>query len=317
MSKTVKTFPSIAEMVNESIADTKRLFWRLFRWNFVTWLLSMAGLIFVVLAFIGAYSSEQKIGSALFTSSLSSPVFGTLVVLSILLLIPLLMIPSFGSFLLIQEEPKKIPYWSLLTRSFAKVLPVILAALVAVPFILGGFLFFIIPGYILALWFSFSTYLVVLKNLGPLASIKRSVAIWQTYGNQIFVRLLGAIAASIILQNVMQAFISANENVGLIVVGIILLTILSTVLQMWTFVFMVKLFQISEKLTPQSVQPKMGRVYLFSAPGLILVVGLIVWGVTFLGSEAGQQWAQREFVEETSEQTDNATPSAEYDFELE
>jgi hypothetical protein len=317
MSKSLKTFPSIAEMVNESVTDTKRLFWRLFRWNLVTWLLSMAGLIFVVLAFIGAYFSEQNIGSTLFTSSVSSPLFGTLVVVSILLLIPLLMIPSFGSFLLIQEEPKKIPYWSLLTRSFAKVLPVILAALMAVPFILGGFLFFIIPGYILALWFSFSTYLVVLKNMGPFASLKRSIAIWQTYGNQIFVRLLGAIAVSIILQNVMQAFISTTENVGLIVVGIILLTVLSTVLQMWTFVFMVKLFLISDQLTPQNTQPKMGRVYLLSAPGLILVVSLVVWGITFLNSDAGKQWAQREFVDEVSEQTDNATPSAEYDFELE
>jgi hypothetical protein len=317
MSKSLKTFPSIAEMVNESVADTKRLFWRLFRWNLVTWLLSMAGLIFVVLAFIGAYFSEQKIGSTLFTSSASSPLFGTLVFVSILLLIPLLMVPSFGSFLLIQEEPKKIPYWSLFKRSFAKVLPVIFAGLVAVPFILGGFLFFIIPGYILALWFSFSTYLVVLKNMSPLASLKRSVAIWQTYGNQIFVRLLGAIAVSIILQNIMQAFISTTENVGVILVGIVLLTILSTVLQMWTFVFMVKLFLISDQLTPQNTQAKMGRVYLLSAPGLILVVALAAWGISFIRSDAGKQWAQREFVDEVSEQTDNATPSAEYDFELE
>ncbi|MBI4100273.1 hypothetical protein HY439_00840 [Candidatus Microgenomates bacterium] len=56
----------------------------------------------------------------------------------------------------------------------SKIIPLFLLSLLSGLIVMGGFIFFIIPGIIFSVWFTFSRYLLVLENTGGLGALLKS-----------------------------------------------------------------------------------------------------------------------------------------------
>ena len=80
--------------------------------------------------------------------------------------------------------------------------------------ILGlGYLFLIIPGIILTVWFSFSVFVMILENQGPINSLKQSRRYVKGRWWGIFGRLLGLILLTFILSAIVSAVAAAGAAV--------------------------------------------------------------------------------------------------------
>ena len=74
---------------------------------------------------------------------------------------------------LIQNKPTK-PVKEELKGATHKILPVFLASLLSSAAVLGGMIFFIIPGIIFVIWFTFITQEIVLNNVSATGSLSAS-----------------------------------------------------------------------------------------------------------------------------------------------
>jgi hypothetical protein len=89
------------------------------------------------------------------------------------------------------------------SHAFGRMLTLVSAALLAIPAILLGLIALIIPGLWLIGSFTMVTPVVALEEVGPVAALRRSMALvrgrwWPTVGFLILVGLLGSVAAQLV-----------------------------------------------------------------------------------------------------------------------
>src|SRR3989338_6978781 len=105
-------------------------------------------------------------------------------------------------YLHLKEQNKKADLRDAVYRFFSKYfLVTMVTALALVAIIIGGFIFFIIPGILFAIWFSQTYYFILLENKSPADALRASKRL--TEGRRI------AISVIFLIQGIISAVISA------------------------------------------------------------------------------------------------------------
>lgn len=98
---------------------------------------------------------------------------------------------------------KPAPFGEAVIKGFARFFPIIGLAICTLLAVWAGFLLLIIPGIMFAVMFYVALPACVVERLGPIASMKRSIALtrghrWKIFGILILIVLLSAIGGGVI-----------------------------------------------------------------------------------------------------------------------
>ena len=113
---------------------------------------------------------------------------------------------------------EKIDLKNLFKKSFSLILPYWWLTILQIPILMGGFLFFFVPGLIFSIWFYFSVYILVLDSVRGINSLFVSREIvkerfWQIAGRIIVIGLItGSLSLFISIAPKIIAFVTNPQT---------------------------------------------------------------------------------------------------------
>lgn len=155
-----------------------------------------------------------------FSAGGSSTVFGILGLIFIPLVIIFLLITILGlqiaTIMLLAESQPALSLIGLYKTALKKILPLTIVSFITTFLVLGGLIVFIIPGILFGVLLSLSTYFLLLDNLSPLESIKRSVYVVSKNFGAIFVRMAALTGISILASMIFNLLSSQGSGVSIL-----------------------------------------------------------------------------------------------------
>lgn len=181
-------------------------------------------------------------------------------------------------------------------RGWHKIGSVFWVGLLSGIIITGGYLFFVIPGVIFAIWFSLATFIVVSENIGGMTAILKSKEYIKGYGWEVFIRLIvmGLIVGGISIAFSLPGWLinmtaGATNSEALSVVGMLVQFagnivgfILAPLATIYTFLIYKNLRAIKGEivLTPTSWDKI--KYILVGLLGIIVVFGFIIGSIVLV-----------------------------------
>lgn len=164
-----------------------------------------------------------------------------------------------------------------LRKGFGKVWPMLCVSILTVFFLLGGYVFLVIPGIIFTYLLFFANYEVVLNNAGVLQSMKRSIYLVKSNWQTILVRLVLYFVLAIVVMGVVPSILMNGGAVGQVFNGIYSI-IVNTAFSWFGLCYFVVLYKSLKDKTP-GVTGKglwlMGVMAIFGWMLLILMMGAL------------------------------------------
>ncbi len=161
------------------------------------------------LSIIAILLGFTAVGGALGIASGSKTIGGTVVGVSILLLIALVVVYLLlyawiqGAFIIMAKRDEAEPQvQSVITEAKPLIMPIWWASILVGLVVIVGFILLIVPGIIFAVWFSFTTMIVVLEGLRGKAALQKSKSYvqgrwWPVLGRIVLLGLAAGIASSV------------------------------------------------------------------------------------------------------------------------
>lgn len=127
----------------------------------------------------------------------------------------------------VKDRDQNIGFKESFKRGLSKIWPYLGTEALAGLAVLGGTILLVIPGIIFAIWFTFSSYLVVSENLSGKAALSRSKQLvkgsfWAVLGRSAFIGLIVFIASLIFGFIFSFVFGEGMENVGTLISSILI-----------------------------------------------------------------------------------------------
>lgn len=243
-----------------------------------------------VVLFRDLITSADKWGALLMI--LSQPAtYVTGGVLFLLLILGSIIIGSFaqvGMVLIIHEDMASVSYGELFKRSIGFIIPLAVVSILSGLLVFGGMWLFVIPGIVIAILLSFSSYEVIIEGKRGVDALSRSMYIvskhfWDIVGRAIVLWLV-IVVISVILEGLVR------QNA--------IFSLLSTIFNVGSSWFSVAYFLTLYKEAQKSVDVK-GRasltwVVLVAVIGWILFFLVTYSGVKFFTSDQFKQILQQE-----------------------
>ncbi len=192
-------FPTVGSLFKDT--------WSMFKGSLLN--LVLINIIFIVLAILilisaaalllpfGALSVIQAVQANTFQPDMLFPLLtGGAVILIIVVIIfaVLSLVITVAQVFIAANYKEKYSLGHSIKNSLPKVLPFFVVGIIVGFIELGGYLLFIIPGFIFSIFLMFAAYEVILNNQGIISSIKRSIKIVHHNFWEVFVRILLIIA---------------------------------------------------------------------------------------------------------------------------
>ncbi len=294
-NQSLKTFPSIGTLINETMASTKQVLGQLLWWNILSFVAVLG------IGLLGGLGLYLLYGTLSTLSGEFGIIFGGVVAVAIIAFMFLSFIPQIGTLLIIANDSKKTTYGfrELFQKSWRKSVPYFAVMLIPLLFVLGGLSLFIIPGILLSLWFSFASYEVVIKNRGVVASLQRSVAIWQTKGNQIFWRLFAMGLIVTIIQQALAALMTTGNDIVDLTFSV-LYFVATVLLSFWSVIYSVHMYKTADQIVPENTKANFWIVGIIAALGWAFLIWLIMLAAPYVPAflETLSQEIQMEYEQE-------------------
>ena len=173
-----------------SIKDLFRNSWNIYKKDFKKFLVIAViffGITSLTTTFIGSEISEagvQPVPTSTFMPTGAEPFFTVPWYLFFLIILATSLISILGSASLIsavKEVPKDWGVKGVLKQGWSKYWPFFLVSLLTGLIVGLGFLFLIVPGIIFAVWFAFSTYVVICEDKRGFKALSRSKELVKGY----------------------------------------------------------------------------------------------------------------------------------------
>lgn len=242
-----KTLPSIKSLFKESFHALKKVIAPFIVFNIIVIVTTSIAVTLMVLGFI-----LLGIGagfSGIFTDSPLSWGLGAVSAVAIIIIVVSVIssVAQIGSIIILNEGSPRMNVFSVIKRSAKFIIPLLLVGFITGFLTLGGFLLFIIPGFIFSLFLTFTLYSVITENKSPISAIRRSVFLVKNNFGAFFLRLLSiwgvVLLINITLSIILGAISQGANNEGL-TLAISILNIVIQILTSWfSLAFMITLFK--------------------------------------------------------------------------
>lgn len=304
---------------------------------------SILGIIFgslvmfgvVGVGFITALSTEngtsqeisREISQAFLDIASSPKILGLYIagaVIFILLIILVGIIFRIAAFVAIGNYKEKVRLGYCLKMGIKLLIPVTVVSLVTSLISFGGTLFFIIPGMILSLLFSFTIFEMVLGEKKWFTSITGSVRIMYQHFGEVFLRILAIWVGSLvilqfphyILRTVSRALMESapGEATVLFLITEIIYFVVSGVFGYFWLAYTTVVYQHAKAATDETKKPNMLWIWIVSALGWLLAIIMIFIGIRIFQSEGFQKRVQAiiQSGQETSEKLSESAQVAKF-----
>ncbi len=293
-SSTVATppvaFTPVAELISASWARTK-LTWK----NFLLIILSVyafsfAGVFAIVAVLLGGGAlsavtsggSEEAILQSLFALA---PVGILLFVLFIIAMIVVGTVAGAAMMLAVAKAEEKPSFSSLVRGSMKVFVPMFLTSLLVGLLVFGGIFLFFIPGLIIAIFMSFSTYEVVLADQKYLQAMKNSATMVKQHFGAFFTRYLVIIGISFGISIIDSTVTGIFENSsGLLAIFSIFSAIAQVLFSWFTVSYIYLLYREARIRTDFERPASMTWMWVVSIIGWI--IGILLMMVASAGISA-------------------------------
>jgi len=205
-------------------------------------------------------------------------------------------------------EVEELSISEVLKDGIRSVVPLVLTSWLISFFVIGGMMFFMIPGIIISFLCMFALLEVVFEKKWPLAAVKGSYQVVSTHFGEIFVRMLAFIFIYIALVMVVPNLISQVDE-GL---GAFISLILNTVFGWYGIVFSITLYKQAQVRTDFSKRVSMAWVWIMAVLGWLMFVPLTLGALALIKTTDIPKLLEEEFattdftkiIEQVTEQSD-------------
>lgn len=209
----VVEYTPIKELLSASWVRVKLVWVKLLLLSLFIYVASFVGTLILTMVIVGggvlssfsnAQSQELNLMKAVTTMA---PIAIVLVIVYVLVMMFVGLVAGAAMLLVVAKAEEKPSLGSVISQGMKLFVPMLLTSILVAFLTIGGFFLFFIPGLIIAIFMSFSTYEVVVGGQKYLQAMKNSATIIKQHFGAIFVRILVIIGISIglgILSGILQ-----------------------------------------------------------------------------------------------------------------
>ena len=233
----VSPLPTVGALFGET--------WKMYKTNFITLIriigLEIVGffLIFIIPGVVYLTLSILNINEPVAEAAVNilNWILGIWVMLSFFIIAPLVFIwGQAATIYVIKDSAENISATEAYRRSWQKVGSLFWVSLLSLFIIVGGFIFFVVPGIIFAIWFMFAGYIVISEDVGGMNALLKSREYIKEWGYKIFglvivifLLMIGIWISLQIIFGVIGAILAAFNLPILIIISSIIISVIWTV----------------------------------------------------------------------------------------
>lgn len=282
VAKVVEYTP-IKELLSLSWERLKMTWKNLLLLSLLIYAVSFVGVLLISMIVLGGglisgFSNAQSVEAGLMSAiTTMAPVAIVLIVVYVLVMLFVSIVSGAAMLLLVAKAEEKPSLGSAVKQGMTLFVPMLLTSLLVAFLTIGGWMLFVIPGIIIAIFMSFATYEVVLNNQKYLQAMKNSATIVKQHFSALFVRVLIIMLIAIGIGLVEGILTSIFKEVPVLLGLLNLVKMVVQVMLSWFIVsFMYLIYEEVRKKTDFNQQASMTWMWIVSIIGWILGVLLMM-----------------------------------------
>lgn len=296
--KSQSGLPSISQLLHDSWDTFKKSVLHLIIFYLIIFVISVVIVIAALAIIFGlGFGSGLLSGLASGQKDLAQtfvPMFGGL----LLILVPIFVIAFIiigsiaqsGIILILDQPGKPISYSSILRKGLSLALPLIGIGFLTFFIVFGGFFVFVIPAFLFAFFFIFSTYEVILGDTNGTEALKRSYHIVSKMFFEVLGRFLLLVGIYILywifFTLLFMLSVLAGDKVSSILYLIVTIAnyIVSFALSFFTASYIVVLYKQARAAVSPSEKVSIKWVWIVSIIGWVIAVFLLIASASFISN---------------------------------